>query len=185
MTISLPDQLVTGIEGIDDQHRALIHWARTVNSLDATIGSQATLRQASQFLIAYARFHFESEEYAMAASGFEAIGQHRREHSMLRRQLSKLNEAIGEKYGCAVKTVCAMQRMFQGWIQNHITATDLAFASYCEQQPETRHIQLPSPRELRDSGGRVTDIEKVEAVHNAGEITSDELPSRLILKIRH
>ena len=91
MTVSLPNQLVTGIQGIDDQHRALIHWARTINTLDASNGGQATLRQASQFLIAYARFHFISEEHAMAAAGYQKIDQHHREHEMLRRQLAKMN----------------------------------------------------------------------------------------------
>jgi hemerythrin len=68
MTVSLPNQLVTGIQGIDDQHRALIHWARTINTLDASNGGQKTLRQASQFLFAYARFHFKSEEHATRES---------------------------------------------------------------------------------------------------------------------
>ena len=185
MTVTLPDQLVTGIEGIDEQHRALIHWSRTVNTLDAANGGRTTLRRASQFLIAYARFHFESEEQAMASAGYKAIGQHRLEHEMLRRQLAKMNEAMGVTYGCDVTTICALQRLIRGWVQNHISASDLAFASYCEQQPETRHIQLPSPKELQNSGVSVTDIEKVEAVHNAGEITSEELPSRMILKIRY
>jgi hemerythrin len=185
MAVSLPEKLVTGIAGIDDQHRALIHWARTINTIDASNGGQATLRQASQFLIAYARFHFESEEHAMAAAGYQGIVQHRSEHQMLRRQLAKLNEAInGANYGSDITTICAMQRLIREWIQNHISASDLAFARYCERRPETRHIQLPSPQELQNSGVSIEDIEMVEAVHNAGEITSEELPKRLILKIR-
>jgi hemerythrin len=185
MTVSLPNQLVTGIQGIDDQHRALIHWARTINTLDASNGGQDTLRQASQFLIAYTRFHFESEEHAMAAAGYEGTGQHRSEHQMLRRQLAKLNELIsGANYGSDITTICAMQRLIREWIQNHISASDLAFARFCERQPETRHIQLPSPQELEDSGVSVADIEMVEAVHTAGAITGEELPKRMILKIR-
>jgi hemerythrin len=185
MTVSLPNQLVTGIQGIDDQHRALIHWARTINTLDASNGGQKTLRQASQFLFAYARFHFKSEEHAMSAARYQRIDQHRREHQMLRRQLEKMNESItGANYGSDITAICAMQRLIREWIQNHISASDLAFADYCEQQPETRRIQLPSPQELEDSGVSVADIEMVEAVHNAGEITGEELPKRMILKIR-
>ena len=185
MTVSLPDQLVTGIEGIDEQHRALLHWSRTVNTLDAVNGGRNTLQRASQFLIAYTKFHFKSEEHAMAAAGYEAIGQHRLEHETLRRQLSKMNEAMSVTYGCDVTAICALQRLIREWVQNHISASDLAFASYCEQQPDTRHIQLPSPKELQNSGASVADIEKVEAVHNAGEITSKELPSSLVLKGRY
>jgi hemerythrin len=182
MAVSLPQQLLTGIDGIDDQHRALIHWARTINSLDPANENGGTLRRAAQFLIAYAKFHFESEQHAMAVSGYSAFGQHRLEHEMLRKQLKKMNEAIGDYYGCAVTTICALQRVIQGWIQNHISASDRAFASYCEQNSDIRRIHLPSAQELQNLGVGITDIEKVEAVHNAGEITSEELPSRLKLK---
>ena len=185
MTISLPEKLVTGIAGIDDQHRALIHWARTINTIDASNGGHATLMQASQFLIAYVKFHFKSEEHAMAAARYEKIDQHRREHQMLRRQLAKMNESINAAtYGSDIETICSMQRLIREWIQNHISVSDLAFASYCAQKSESRRIRLPSPQELRSSGVSVADIRKVEAVHTAGEITAEELPNRMILKIR-
>ena len=77
-----------------------------------------------------------------------------------------------------------MQRLIREWIQNHISASDLAFARFCEQQPETRRIQLPSPQELQSAGVSVADIEMVEAVHTAGDITGKDLPQRMILKIR-
>ena len=180
MSVSLPNRLVTGIRGIDDQHRALIHWAKTINSFDAANGDLTTLERASQFLISYARFHFVSEEHAMATSGYEEIAQHRLEHGMLRKQLAKMSETISNQdYGCDITTICALQGLVRMWIQNHISASDMAFARYVEKSPNARHVELPSPSQLQSSGVSVADIEQVEAVHNAGEFTKEELPSRL------
>lgn len=180
MALSLPTQLVTGIPGIDDQHRALIHWAKTVNSLDAANGDLTTIQRASKFLISYARFHFESEEHAMGASGYREFERHRYEHEILRRQLAKMSQIISnDTYGSDITTICALQRLIREWIQKHISASDLAFASYCDQNPEARDVRLPSPEELQKLGVTIADIEQVDAVHNAGEITKDDLPSRL------
>jgi hemerythrin-like metal-binding protein len=180
MTASLPNQLLTGIQEIDDQHRALIHWAKTVNSFDAASGDLRTLGLASQFLISYARFHFTSEEHAMAASGYERAGRHRLEHEALRKQLARVSTAISDdSYGCDITTVCVLQRLIREWIQNHIRASDMAFASYCEQTPDAKRVTLPSPSQLQRLGVGVADIQQVEAVHNAGAITQEELPSRL------
>lgn len=182
MTIQLPEKLLTGIKGIDDQHRALIHWARTVNSMGAVNGDRAIVLRAAQFLIAYAKYHFDSEEYAMVASGYESIAVHRHEHAMMRRELSELRKSINNREHSAEATVELLQELIRRWIQNHISAADLAFARYCEQEPETRTIKLPSPRELRKAGLKVTDYEQVEAVHHAGEITPGELKARLIVR---
>ncbi len=182
MTVVLPNQMLTGIPGIDDQHRALIRWARTVNSIGTGGANRRAVIRATQFLIAYARYHFDSEEYAMVASGYDGLTQHRREHAMMRRQLSVLSKSINANGKDVATTVKPLQNLIQGWIQNHISGSDMAFASHCEQEPETRFMQLPSPRELRDSGFKVSDIEQVEAVHNAGEITTGELKARLIIR---
>jgi hypothetical protein len=51
--------------------------------------------------------------------------------------------------------------------------------NFCKQQPAARRIRLPTPQELQSSGVSVADIEKVEPVHTAGEITAEELPQRI------
>jgi hemerythrin len=182
MTVSLPQQLETGIEGIDNQHRALLVWARTVNSMDADNGSREVVLRAAQFLIAYTRYHFDSEEYAMVASGFEGVAQHRREHAMMRRELSKLNASINDHGATAVGSVSSLQELISGWVKYHISSTDFAFARYCESEPSARSVHLPSPKELRASGTRVADYDQVETVHHAGELTVGEMKARL--KIR-
>lgn len=145
-------------------------------------GNRQIVLRAAQFLIAYAKYHFDSEEYAMVASGYEGVTEHRREHAMMRRELTELRRSVTNKEQSAAATVKSLQGLIQSWIQNHISATDFAFARYCEQEPETRSVELPSPSELRRAGLKVSDYEQVEVVHNAGEITPSELKARLIIR---
>ncbi len=183
MTVNLPKQAMTGIPGIDHQHQALIRWARTINNVSANGASPRIVKRAAQFLIAYATYHFDSEEYAMVATCYDGIARHSREHAMMRRQLAKLSAAINANGDDASGNVHSLQRLIHGWIQNHISGTDLAFAKYCALQPETRNVELPSPQELKDSGFKISNIDQVEAVHHAGEISAGELKARL--KIRN
>ena len=182
MNDSFPRQLLTGIGSIDDQHRALIRWAQALKSMDATETSRSVVIKTAQFLIAYARYHFDAEEYAMVASGYSEIAKHRREHSMMRRQLDEISEAMNGKQESANGSMMSLQKLIQNWLQNHISSTDFAFARYCENEPGAREVQLPSPQELRKKGSKIGNYDQVEAVHNTGEITIGEVKARL--KIR-
>ena len=152
MTADLPRQMMTGIPGIDHQHKALIHWARTVNSVASNGANPKIVKRAAQFLTAYVKYHFDSEEYAMVATCYDGVPQHSRQHAMMRRQLARLSAAINANGHDVNGNMHSLQRLIQGWIQNHISDTDMAFARYCTQQPETRNVKLPTPEELRASG---------------------------------
>jgi hypothetical protein len=45
--------------------------------------------------------------------------------------------------------------------------------------PRKTPIRLPSPQEMANSGLKITDLDQVEAVHFAGEFSTEELKSRL------
>ena len=179
MTVNLPQQVMTGIPGIDHQHKALIQWARTINSINANAANSGIVKRAAQFLVAYVKYHFSSEEYAMVATCYSGVATHGREHAMMRRQIARLSAAINANDIDARGNVQSLQRLIQSWIQNHISSTDMAFARYCAQQPETRVVELPSPQELKSSGFMVSNIQHVEFVDQAGEISAGELKARL------
>ena len=179
MAVSFPQQLLTGIPSIDAQHQSLISWSLAVHSMDAVGAGRAMVLRAAQFLISYTKYHFNSEEYAMVVSGYEGTPQHRREHAMMRRELSTLSQSINGKQMSSSETVKSLQNLVQSWIQNHISSADFAFARYCEKETSARSVQLPSPIELLNAGFKVAEIEDVEFVHHAGEVTPAEIKARL------
>ena len=104
--------------------------------IDANGATPKIVRRAAQFLIAYTRYHFDSEEYSMVATCYDEIAPHNREHKMMRRQLARLAAVINADGDDVDGNVRGLQRLILGWIQNHISHTDMAFARYCSSQPE-------------------------------------------------
>ena len=90
-----------------------------------------------------------------------------------------LSSSINSGRGDLGVPVTSLQRLIQGWLQHHISSTDLAFARYCSQEPSARSVQLPSPKELLDTGLQISDYEQVETVHCAGDITPGQIKARL------
>ncbi|MGD9252651.1 MAG: hemerythrin family protein, partial [Holophagae bacterium] len=131
MSDFLPKRLVTGIEGIDEQHRTLIRWARAVEAIDTYEAEGAVALRAAQFLIAYTRYHFDSEEYAMVASGYGELDEHRREHTALRNELASVSRVLNAHGAGSWKSVKSVQKLIQRWIRDHIGASDKAVAVYC------------------------------------------------------
>ena len=179
MSDVLPKKLVTGIDGIDEQHRTLMRWARAVQAIDSYEREGLVPLRAAQFLIAYTRYHFDSEEYAMVASGYGELDEHRREHAALRNELAAVSRVLNAHGASSWKSVKSVQKLIQRWIRNHIGDSDMAFARYCEREPSVKSVQLPSPAELSRSGTKVADADRVEAVHHSGELTTAEIRARL------
>ncbi len=179
MTDNLPQNLKTGIDGIDAQHRALLNWAAAIRSVGSSRSEQATARRAAQFLIAYTHYHFDAEEYAMVASAYGGLDKHRRAHTAIRKRLNEVSRTFNANPGDCSAAVTLLQTLIQEWLQHHINRTDTAFARYCEQEQSVRAVRLPSPKELLQTGRKVPDYEQVEIVHDAGEITPDELKARM------
>lgn len=179
MTDSLPPNLETGIPGIDAQHRALLNWAAAIRSVGTAPSEQATARRAARFLIAYTHYHFDAEEYAMVASAYDGLDKHRRAHVAIRKRLNEVSKAFNTNLGDCSAAVTLLQDLIQEWLQFHISRTDVAFAKYCEQEESARAVRLPSPKELVQTGRKVPDYEQVEIVHDAGEISAEELKARM------
>ena len=74
MKLELPAELLTGIRDIDDQHRSLVAWANAVLSLRAAAADRGLAHRAAEFLLAYVKYHFAAEEYAMVASAYPGLG---------------------------------------------------------------------------------------------------------------
>lgn len=179
MADNLPPNLKTGISGIDAQHRALLNWAAAIRSIGTGRSEQPTARRAAQFLISYTHYHFDAEEYAMVASAYDGLPKHRLAHAAIRKKLNDVSKTFNANPGDCSAAVTLLQGFIQEWLRHHIGRTDVAFAKYCDEEPSAREVHLPTPKELVRTGFKVSDYEQVEIVHDAGEITPEELKARM------
>ena len=79
------DSLMTGVPDIDEQHRILVHSLTEARAKLADETSPDVLEAITQDLLAYALYHFETEEALMHETGYTAAAgadarQHLAEH---------------------------------------------------------------------------------------------------------
>lgn len=130
--VVLSGNLLTGIAEIDDQHRiifAVVYAAR--KSLAGNCGRVAFGR-ITRDLLAYALYHFETEErlmheYDYAGGAPEEAEAHRREHREFSERLVQLRVAAAKDWRTAGD---ALLSFLEDWLIEHIPETDQRLARY-------------------------------------------------------
>lgn len=128
--MSLSEELLTGIQEIDDQHRGLF---LLLENLQAHIGSghnwsdvYFTLSELSH----YARTHFMVEESVMRLHGYPALEQHIVEHRGFTEKLSQLEaKAVRNDIGLSIV------EFIRHWLENHIGISDQAYVQCLRTRP--------------------------------------------------
>lgn len=113
------DELATGNEGVDHQHRRLFEF---VNRLEQEVMArpEAPLRvEDLEFLKTYAQVHFASEELCMFRSVCAMADQNKTAHRAFLRRVEEL-ESSGE----AMRSPADLVAFLNSWIRGHILAVD-------------------------------------------------------------
>ncbi len=130
--LELTDDLKTGIDTIDDQHRALLMWANAVSN-DSVLADQDKLKAALDNLDDYVKFHFREEEEAMKTHGYNRLKKHKAQHDRL---MGEVSELYGRLYreGASKALMVEVQDMFAGWYTLHIKEWDKPFAAFLKSR---------------------------------------------------
>ncbi len=138
-TFELTEELLTGIDEIDGQHRKLISWANDLTS-DQVVADDKRINEALNNLDGYVAYHFQSEEEAMHKYGYDLLEKHKKQHERLTREVSELF-ARAEREGASKGLMAELQYMFADWIQLHIKEWDQPFAAFLK----SRNVSPPAP----------------------------------------
>ncbi len=117
--IQWDEQLNTGIQVIDSQHRRIVEY---INSLyDASLTHNRTdVEQVLQNLVDYTLSHFAFEESLMEEAGYPFINGHKRVHELFVKRINnfqqrfKIGDDITDELLAALKS----------WLINHIKSDD-------------------------------------------------------------
>ena len=130
MRIDFDRSLRTGIETVDEQHKALIE---LYNELDEAVWKGQAHRQMEANLarlFKYTKQHFKSEEAMLAESGYPQLEQHQLEHQRLTDQLRQFvlrYKRSKERFSAE------MLEFVRLWITSHIKESDLAYVPHVER----------------------------------------------------
>ena len=128
MPIEWTEDLATGVDIIDEQHKELF---RRIDALLAACmrgeGSQ-TVGQTLDYLGWYVIEHFDTEESAMRRAGYAGLKEHEAQHREFRSNIANLRMEL-ESSGAGPHIVVRVNRLVVGWLNAHIRKSDRAMAA--------------------------------------------------------
>jgi hemerythrin len=121
------DDLDTGIDIIDQQHRRILEY---INALD-DLGPQHPFRpspgagQIINELVDYTMSHFGFEETLMEGAGYEFLNPHKKVHQLFTQRVGELQN----RFKSGENVTAELHGLLHGWLFNHIRRDD---ANYVE-----------------------------------------------------
>jgi hemerythrin len=134
--IKWSDDMLTGVAEIDRQHRILVG---TLNEAKAKLTTEADdpmFEQVTRDLLAYAIYHFNTEEqimkqYGYAAAALEEAGSHLAAHRHFSEQVVALRDDARDGRPGARE---ALLDFLTNWLTSHIMTTDKKLGQFvCAQ----------------------------------------------------
>lgn len=118
------DDLETGIESIDSQHKSIFEKAEEIFELDIDV-NQDKFKKLISFLMSYTNAHFSDEEELMINYGYEDLVEHRREHNYFVEEIYKIYLKSMKKID--QETIIKLKILIIEWLANHIKVDDKKF----------------------------------------------------------
>ncbi len=129
MSIYWKEELATGIDYIDDQHKEIFARFETFSSACTDGTGSAELKELVDFLSDYTGHHFHDEELVMTGAKYPELPAQKAAHAEFLADFTRLKELVdGQEPGR--ETVLAEKRVMIQWLVNHISHMDRAFAEY-------------------------------------------------------
>ena len=132
MPFELTDDLLTGNEAIDNQHRKLLSWTNDL-AADHAGAAAEKVKETLYNLQGYVAYHFQTEEEEMDRTNYDDLEKHRNQHKRLMNEVNELlDRAKGKESDPGV--LAELQYMLSDWIQLHIKEWDQPFAAFLKSR---------------------------------------------------
>lgn len=124
------ENLVTGNEMIDGQHKELIEKINKLLDSCETGKDKVVAIKTLDYLADYTEFHFGEEEKLQQEISYPGYEAHKKEHDRLRAVVKDLHEMLEEEEGPTQKFVEQVNENVTEWLYGHIKTFDRSVAEY-------------------------------------------------------
>ena len=121
MYAEFTDNLVTGNEMIDSQHKELIEKINAVMESCEQSNDKSVAVRTLDYLEDYTNYHFSAEEQ---------LQKHKEQHEIFKQTISDLQEMLQEEEGPSPAFVQKVQEKVIEWLYVHIQGFDRSVAEY-------------------------------------------------------
>ena len=130
MRAEFSENLVTGNELIDSQHKELIDRInKLLDSCEADNG-KVTAVNTLDYLADYTDFHFSAEEKLQQEIGYPDYDKHKSVHEGFKQTIKELDEMLQEEEGPSAAFVEIVEENVIKWFYTHIEGFDRSVAEY-------------------------------------------------------
>lgn len=121
------EDLTTGIETIDAQHRQLIDIVNRLYEAMRKGKGKDIISVTLKELIDYTDRHFSNEEKAFAAYAYPAETEHKRQHEIL---VAQLDELLLKLERNEISLTVSTFEFLTKWVRDHIMVEDMKYVPY-------------------------------------------------------
>lgn len=130
MYAEFTDNLITGNEMLDNQHKELInHMNKLLKSCEKSNEKRVAVNTLD-YLSDYTDYHFEAEEKLQKEIGYPGYEQHKKQHDGFKQTLNELNDMLQEEEGPSDAFVKKVEKNVVDWFYIHIEGFDRSVAEY-------------------------------------------------------
>ena len=130
MRAEFSDNLITGNELIDSQHKELIDRInKLLDSCEENNASSVAVKTLD-FLSDYTDFHFSAEEDLQKDVNYPGYTQHKAQHDSFKKTIEELHEMLQEEEGPSPAFVEKVEENVIKWFYTHIEGFDRSVAEY-------------------------------------------------------
>ncbi len=130
MRAEFSENLVTGNELIDSQHKELIDRINKLLDSCEMDDGKITAVKTLDFLADYTIFHFSAEEDLQKEIGYPDYDKHKAQHEDFKKTIAELDEMLQEEEGPSAAFVSKVEENVIKWFYTHISGFDRSVAEY-------------------------------------------------------
>lgn len=133
MEFQWSDELLTGADDIDAQHRELFFRVNALLQACTQQKGKDEIGNYLQFMMDYAAFHFAAEEREMTTHRYPRLAEHEAEHEEFKKRINELNREFRE-FGASIHVVLLAVRASGDWLVKHVRGTDRKMAEFLKKK---------------------------------------------------
>ena len=130
MEIIFDDNLITGNETIDSQHKELIDRIAEFVRVCENGEGKITAIKMLDYLDEYTNFHFSAEEELQKEVNYPDYSAHHEKHEEFKNTIQTLYDFLDEHEGPNEQFVQLVQAKVVDWLFTHIKSADRSVAEY-------------------------------------------------------
>ncbi len=131
--IELTDDLLVGVDLIDEQHQQLIDHLNSLTKAVEEHHGPAKIGFTLDFLIDYTDFHFSAEEQLMEDNNYQGLENQKIQHEKFKKTLADIERDLVEE-GASHELADVIDSLLVNWLMNHISTVDKEFGDFLKNE---------------------------------------------------